>query len=68
MSLKEQMREKERRELVRALESGEWKLVPAAERLGMEVSSLQRVLGRHPDVEAERKRRLERRRQRGKTA
>lgn len=62
LSLREKLERVERSELERALRASEWKLVPTAGRLGMGVSSLQRLLERHPEVDAARRRKLEARR------
>jgi hypothetical protein len=41
-----------------ALEANGWKMPGASAYLGIGLGSLQRVLGRHPDVEAERQKRM----------
>lgn len=49
----------EERHLVRTvLDEEDWKLGPAAERLGCAVSTLQSVLSRHPVLDAERLREM----------
>lgn len=49
----------EERHLVRTvLDEEDWKLGPAAERLGCAVSTLQSVLSRHPALDAERLREM----------
>jgi transcriptional regulator with GAF, ATPase, and Fis domain len=57
-AMKERHLEEEGALLREALEANQWKLQGAADYLGVGLGSLQRVLGRHPDVEAERQKRM----------
>lgn len=54
MSIKDNVRAYEESQARAALEAHGWRIEHAARELGIATSSLQRLLGRHPKLEAER--------------